>query len=203
MRRQIFKFLSYFSFKRFRVLCTRVGWAIDSEYEKRKFKVTGPHFAVHEAFSGKGEQYISVGDGFCAHDFVIMQCFDTYCGKKYTPSLNIGERAYFGDNCHIGCIGTINIGNNLTCGRNVMIIDHNHGYGKLTEAEIHPLDRELAVKGEINIGNNVWLCENSVVLSGVTIGNNVTVGANSVVCSDLPDNCIAAGIPAKIVRMKD
>ena len=53
------------------------------------------------------------------------------------------------------------------------------------------------------IGDNVTLGANVIIIGGVTIGNNVTVGAGSVVVKDLPDDCIAAGNPAKLIRMKN
>ena len=52
----------------------------------------------------------------------------------------------------------------------------------------------------VNIGNNVWLGGNVVVLPGVTIGDNVVVGAGSVVTKDIPNNVLAAGNPAKVIR---
>lgn len=50
------------------------------------------------------------------------------------------------------------------------------------------------------IGNNVKICANALVLGGITIGDNVTIGAASVVLKSVPDNCIVAGNPARIIR---
>lgn len=50
------------------------------------------------------------------------------------------------------------------------------------------------------IGNNVEINAGARVLGPVRVGNNVIIGANAVVVKDLPDNCVAAGIPAKIIR---
>ena len=50
------------------------------------------------------------------------------------------------------------------------------------------------------IGNNVTLGANVVIIGGITIGNNVVVGAGSVVVKSVPDNCIVAGNPARIIR---
>lgn len=58
-------------------------------------------------------------------------------------------------------------------------------------------------KGLPTVGDNVYLGANVTVIGPVKIGNNVTVGAGSVVIKDLPDNCIAAGNPAKIIRFKN
>lgn len=50
------------------------------------------------------------------------------------------------------------------------------------------------------IGNNVSLGANVVIIGGVKIGNNVTIGAGSVVVKDIPDNSVAVGNPAKIIK---
>lgn len=50
------------------------------------------------------------------------------------------------------------------------------------------------------IGDNVSLGANVTIMGGVHIGNNVVVGAGSVVVKDVPDNCIVAGNPARIIR---
>ena len=52
----------------------------------------------------------------------------------------------------------------------------------------------------IKIRNNVWIGGDVTVLSGVTVGNNVVIAAGAVVTKDIPDNCVAAGIPAKIIK---
>lgn len=50
------------------------------------------------------------------------------------------------------------------------------------------------------IGNNVTLGANVIIIGDVKIGNKVTIGAGSVVVKDLPDNCVAVGNPAKVIK---
>lgn len=50
------------------------------------------------------------------------------------------------------------------------------------------------------IGSNVEICCGAKIIGGVHIGNNVLIGANSVVVRDIPDDCVVAGVPAKIIR---
>ena len=52
-------------------------------------------------------------------------------------------------------------------------------------------------KGKIIIGNNVFIGANTTILYDVTIGNNVVIGAGSVVTKNIPDDCVAAGVPCK------
>jgi maltose O-acetyltransferase len=52
----------------------------------------------------------------------------------------------------------------------------------------------------ILIGDNCWIANNVIILGGVTIGNNVVIGAGSIVTRNIPDNSLAVGNPAKVVR---
>ncbi|WP_234816577.1 serine O-acetyltransferase [Bacillus mycoides] len=53
------------------------------------------------------------------------------------------------------------------------------------------------------LGNNVIVGTGAKVIGPVVIGNNVVIGANAVVTKDIPDNCIVAGIPAKIIKHRE
>jgi acetyltransferase-like isoleucine patch superfamily enzyme len=61
----------------------------------------------------------------------------------------------------------------------------------------HPL-----TKGDIIVGNDVWIGQNALILSGVNIGNGAIVGAGAVVASDVPDYAIVVGNPAKVIRFR-
>lgn len=65
------------------------------------------------------------------------------------------------------------------------------------------IGRQLDPEGVPVIGDNVYISAGSRILGGITIGNNVLIGANSVVIRDVPDNCIVAGAPARIIRTVD
>lgn len=88
----------------------------------------------------------------------------------------------------------IEIGNNVTMAPRVHILAHDAstktflGYTKI---------------GRVNIGNNVFIGAESVVLPNVTIGDNVIIGANSTVSKDVPANSVVAGSPAKIICSLD
>lgn len=62
------------------------------------------------------------------------------------------------------------------------------------------LERQLVSKGEVVIGNNVWIGDKAAILAGVHIGDGAIIGANSVVAKDVPANCVVGGIPAKVLR---
>lgn len=122
-----------------------------------------------------------------------------YNNVSYYPHINIGMNANIGINNHIAAINNVTIGNNFLTGANCLITDHSHGNGIL-DITISPNDRLLYSKGPIIIGDNVHLGENVIILPNVIIGDNVVIGAGSVVTKNLPNNCIAVGNPARIVK---
>ena len=67
---------------------------------------------------------------------------------------------------------------------------------------VHPVSRNSRYEygKEVKIGDNVWIGGNTVVCPEVNIGNNVVIGAGSVVTKDIPDWCIAAGNPCRVIR---
>lgn len=50
------------------------------------------------------------------------------------------------------------------------------------------------------IGNRVFVGAGAVILGPITIGDEVTIGANAVVINDLPNNVVAVGVPAKVIK---
>lgn len=61
----------------------------------------------------------------------------------------------------------------------------------------------INVFGKIRVGNNVFIGANSMILHGVTIGNNVIIGAGSIVTKDIPDDVVAVGVPARVIKSLD
>ena len=78
--------------------------------------------------------------------------------------------------------------------------DGKHCYNRITN---YPFPtNEIGEKKGITIGNDVWIGMGVTILNGVSIGNGVTVAAGSVVTEDVPDYCVVAGVPARIVKKK-
>jgi acetyltransferase-like isoleucine patch superfamily enzyme len=143
-------------------------------------------------------QYISVGSNSV---FLRDTCLTaTPCMQDKSPVISIGNHCRFGFSNHISAINNITIGDHVLTGSYVLISDNAHGESKREELDIPPLERHLYSKGGIHIGNNVWIGDKVSILPGVHIGENSIIGANSLVTRDIPRNCIAAGIPATVIR---
>lgn len=149
---------------------------------------------------GGGSKHIIIGIDTTIQGHCILGCWIRYAGEAFTPSIDIGNNCNIGEYSHISAINKITIGNGLLTGRYVYIGDNSHGGLSMEEANIPPIRRNLQSKGEVVIGNNVWIGDKATILAGVHIGDNVIVGANSVVTKDVPSNCMVAGCPAKILK---
>ena len=110
-------------------------------------------------------------------------------------TLSFGAGAYIGIGAVIVCRSAVKVGRNALFAEYVTIRDQDH-----TIVPTGDQGRVGFTTSPIVIGDNVWLGAKVTVTQGVTIGNNVVVGANSVVTHDLPDNCMAVGAPARVVR---
>ena len=92
----------------------------------------------------------------------------------------------------------------ITLGNNVHITDGvkfiTHDGGTLLYRKDIP---DLEITKPITIGNDVYIGNNVIILPGVTIGNNVVIGAGAIVSRDIPDNSLAVGVPAKVIKTAD
>jgi carbonic anhydrase/acetyltransferase-like protein (isoleucine patch superfamily) len=112
------------------------------------------------------------------------------------PVLRIGDRCVIGRGSHIVAHYSIVIGDDVFTGPYVYITDQNHGYA---DPGI-PIGRQWPTNTAVSIGAGSWLGAGVIVLPGACIGRNVVVAAGSVVRGQVPDHCVIAGVPAKVVR---
>lgn len=113
--------------------------------------------------------------------------------------LSIGARAIIGHHCTLAAYESLIIGDDTMLAEMVSIRDHDHGFSAL---ETPIWDQEMVCAPTI-IGRNVWLGAKVTVIKGVSIGDGAIVGANAVVTRDVPANAIVAGVPARVIRMRD
>lgn len=128
--------------------------------------------------------------GKAGKDVHIEQPFHCDYGKN----IEVGDNFYSNYNLVILDVGKVKIGDNVMLAPNVSIYTAGH--------PVHPDSRNSGYEYgiPITIGNNVWIGGSVVINPGVTIGNNAVIGSGSVVTKDIPDNCIAAGNPARVIR---
>lgn len=182
--------------KYIRLLINRVQWYA----YKRRFGSVGSNSSIEFPSLITNPQNIFIGDNFSALSRFRIETFSEYQGETFSPRIVIGDNVAFNNDCHLGCINRIEIGNNVLGASRIYISDHYHGSISTEGIKIVPVDRPLYSKGPVIIKDNVWIGEGVAIMPGVTIGCNSIIGANSVVTSDIPENCVAAGVPAKVLK---
>ncbi len=135
--------------------------------------------------------------------FLVRPCFHS-CGKNfqiasgvsinYTNNLIIGNNVYFAYGCWINAIGSIQIGDEVMLGPYVILSSGNH-----TRRNDSYRFGTMQL-GQIKIDQGTWIGASAKVLCGVTIGKGVCCAAGSVVTKSIPDNVLAGGIPAKVIK---
>ena len=144
-----------------------------------------------------GERWITIGEGTLIGAQVTMSA-GLVPGQDLGPGpvLRIGDRCVIGRGSHIVAHQSLEIGDDVWTGPYVYITDQNHGYA---DPET-PIGRQLPVNRPTSIGAGSWLGAGAIVLPGARIGRNVVIAAGSVVRGEVPDRCVVAGVPARIVR---
>lgn len=96
--------------------------------------------------------------------------------------IKLGEYCFINRNAIIVSMDRVSIGEHTTIGPNLVIYDHDHDY--------KGGDRTQYCTAPINIGKNVWIGANCIILKGVSIGDNSIVAAGTVVTKDIPSDTI-------------
>lgn len=190
------KFDSLSNFIRFNGISGIFAICIDFLYSLFNFRYSG-FFRYPSTIRNMGE--INIGKNCRFGRYSTIELFNS------DSRLNVGDGFRSNSYLHIGVISSVTIGQNVLVASGVYISDHSHGdYGKIESCEpiIAPVNRSLYV-APIIIGDNVWLGEKAVILPGVRVGFGAVVGAGAVVTKDVPDYCIVAGVPAKIIKRYD
>lgn len=91
----------------------------------------------------------------------------------------------------------ITIGNNVRITKGVNFVTHDGGIWVLRKMN---LMENCDVFGKIIIGDNIHIGFNAIIMPGVTIGNNCVIGCGAVVTNDIPENSIAVGVPARVIK---
>lgn len=113
--------------------------------------------------------------------------------------VEIGEKTVMGQECTISAYQRVRIGEQCVIADRAMFIDFDHG---VVEVE-RPIRVQGIYKRDVEVGSNVWIGYGACILRGVRVGDNAIVGTNSVVTKDVPANAVVAGVPARVIRMRE
>jgi len=148
-----------------------------------------------------GGKYISIGNKSDIGLRSVLTAWDSYGLDLFQPEIIIGSNVSIGDDSHISAINKIVIGDNVLTGKKITITDNSHGRSDYDSLLLPPLVRPLYSSGPVYIEDGVWIGDKVTILANVRIGKNSIIGANAVVTKNIPANCVAGGIPAKVIKM--
>jgi acetyltransferase-like isoleucine patch superfamily enzyme len=121
------------------------------------------------------------------------------CGfKAFGGKISIGEHVHFSRNTFINGRGDVEIEQDCLFGPNVVLMTTNHVF---SDVDI-PIRLQGVQSAPIKIENDAWLGSNVLVMPGVTIKKGAVVAAGAVVTKDIPELCVAAGVPARVIKQR-
>jgi acetyltransferase-like isoleucine patch superfamily enzyme len=119
--------------------------------------------------------------------------------RVHEGEVRIGAKTVIGQECTISAFQHVAIGRECVIADRVMLIDFDHG---TVEVE-RPIRLQGIYKRDVDVGHNCWIGYGACILRGVTVGDNCILGTSAVVTRDLPDNAVAAGVPARVIRIRE
>jgi acetyltransferase-like isoleucine patch superfamily enzyme len=148
----------------------------------------------------QGARWISIGAKVIILDsawLLVLPPSEAAFHKK--PILSIGDGTYVGHFSHITAMVEVNIGKKVLIADRVYISDNLHSF---EDVEIPVIDQPVKFRAGVEIGDGSWIGENACII-GSRVGRHCVVAANAVVTRDVPDFCVVAGTPARIVKRYD
>jgi acetyltransferase-like isoleucine patch superfamily enzyme len=192
-----------------------IGFYLRKIFYPHLFKKTGKGLIIGRNVVIRHPDKIEIGDNVTIDDNCLIDA-----RGAGTEGLVLEDGVIVNRNCMLQAkSGSIRLGCRTSLGSNSVIVSLSgvyFGEAVLTAGGIYVsagayhfsdtstpvMDQGAYTKGPIKIGSNSWLGTCAIVLDGITIGDGAVIGAGSVVTRSISDNCIAVGVPAKVVGEK-
>ena len=116
------------------------------------------------------------------------------CINNAVGDVVIGDYTRIG--IHNTIIGPVTIGSHVNLAQGITVTALNHNFKNTNER----IDLQGVTTKQVIINDDVWIGANAVILPGVTIGRHAVVAAGAVVTTDVPENTVVGGVPAKIIK---
>ena len=140
--------------------------------------------------------YIKIGRN------VIVRPSTCIYANENKSIVNLNDGVEIGNHSTISSINEVVFEKNVLTGPHVFVSDHNHEYQDV-KLPVCKQGIKAQENSRVVIGEGSWLGTNVVIVGKVHVGKHCVIGANSVVTKDIPDYSVAAGIPAKVIKMYD
>lgn len=163
-------------------------------FYKVLFNDIGWRTRIYKPIAIEGYKNISIGSKVSIGKLGWLACLPLT--NNPNCKLIINDGVYIGNLCHIYATSKIVIEKNVLMADKVYISDNIHSYEDILTPVINQPIKQI---DEILIGEGAWIGEN-VSIIGASVGKGSVIGANSVVTKNIPDYCVAVGVPAKVIK---
>lgn len=161
------------------------------------FKQFGKKSNIYQPDTLTGEQFITIGNQVNIATGAWISAIPIPDSEN--PKLVIGDGCQIGRFCHIISVKELIIEPKVLIADKVYISDNVHSYA---DPKLAILEQPVLFRKKVKLGQGAWIGEN-VSIIGASIGAGSVVAAGSVVLSDMPERCLIAGIPAKVIKPLD
>lgn len=175
-----------------------VDWLIMNQVQTRPrwyirmlaplYQHRGRHSVIHRSVRMDTPPYRK----FSLGDYSVVESFS--CINNAVGDVLIGDHTRIG--LHNTIIGPVKIGDNVNLAQGITVTALNHNFNDPSKR----IDEQGVSTSAVNIGNDIWIGANAVILPGVSIGNHSVVAAGAVVTKDVPAHTLVAGVPAKVIK---
>jgi acetyltransferase-like isoleucine patch superfamily enzyme len=177
---------------KYALLALRLGWRRFLTPSGRRMKLDGMLFLAPGVTLQVGRQgrlrfgrWVWIGHG------TKIRCHE--------GEVRIGDKTVLGQECTISAYQHVSIGEQCIVADRVMLIDFDHNVAEVER----PIRVQGIYKRDVRVGSNVWIGFGAQILRGVSVGDNAIIGAGAVVTKDVPANAVVAGVPARVIRMRE
>ncbi|MCS6118735.1 acyltransferase [Shewanella baltica] len=185
--------MRYSLYKRFFKKLYCISWRF---FFAKSFKKFGAKSNIYKPDTITGERYISIGTCVNVATGAWLSAIPI---DNHIPELVIGSDCQIGRFCHIIAVRELVLGESVLIADKVYISDNIHTFA---DPLLPILKQPVAFRKRVVIGDGAWIGEN-VSIIGASIGKGSIVAAGAVVLSDMPDRCLIAGVPAKVIKLLD
>ena len=167
---------------------------IVSKIRNKQFGSVGRGSTIRKPLRIQGGKNIRIGNVVSIHKRCWLAALPL-TGSNFAE-LTISDNCIIGDYNHIYSTHRIVIGESVLTANHVYISDNMHCYEDIT---LPIMAQPITQLNDVYIGDGSWIGEN-VCIIGASIGKHCVIGANAVVTANIPDYCVAVGVPAKVIK---
>ena len=141
-------------------------------------------------------KHIFIGENVRFREGLRIEPITQHYAQQFNPNIMIEDNVRAEQYCQIICTNSVHIEKNVVISSFVFISDTEHTFDDINQNVL----KQPLKSSEVLIGEGAFLGIGVKITQGARIGKHAVIGANSLVLHDIPDYCMAVGVPAKIIK---